>query len=116
MIILAGNEDEGLRRFQLFFLSVMRTCPLLGETWRVNWQDESKWTDVVSVDFFESVINLSLERPKEGTTFLYFLSACIYFLIRIGNTAENDCSLYVVFRVMATFQFSEPHKFWLEQA
>ncbi len=50
MDTLAGNEDESPGRFQLFFLSVIRTCPLLVENWRVNWRDEGKWTDVVSVD------------------------------------------------------------------
>ncbi len=44
---------------------------------RINWQDEGKWTDVVSVDLIESVINFSLERLKEGSTSLYFLSAGI---------------------------------------
>ncbi len=50
MNILAGNEDDGLGRFRLSFLSVIRTCPLLGENWGVNWRDEDKWMDGVSVD------------------------------------------------------------------
>ncbi len=70
MNILAGNEDEDLGRFRLFFLRVIKTSPLLGENWRVNWWNEGKWTDL-----FESVINFSIERLKEGATLLYFLSA-----------------------------------------
>ncbi len=77
MNILVGNGAEGLRRFRLFFLGVLRTCPLLGENWRVNWQDKGTWTDVVSVDLFESVITFSRERLKEGATSLYCLSAGI---------------------------------------
>ncbi len=39
MNILAGNKDENLGSFRLFFLRVVRTCPLLGENWRVNWRN-----------------------------------------------------------------------------
>ncbi len=39
MNFLAGNEDDDLGRFRLFFLSVVRTCLLLGENWRVNRRD-----------------------------------------------------------------------------
>ncbi len=66
MNILAGNEDEGLERFRLFFLSLIRTRTLLEENWRVNFRDEGKWTDVVSVDLFKSKINFSLERPSSS--------------------------------------------------
>ncbi len=72
---MAGHEDEGLGRFRLFCLSVVRTCPPLGENWIVNWRNEAYWTDGVSVDLFKSVINLFLERPKEVATSSYFLSA-----------------------------------------
>ncbi len=75
MNILAGNKDEDLGRFRLFFLSVIKTCPLLGENWRVSWRNEGKWADGVSVDLFECIINFSLERLKEVATSLYFLSA-----------------------------------------
>ncbi len=42
MNFLAGNEDEDLGIFRLFFLSIIRTCLLLGENWRVNQRDEGK--------------------------------------------------------------------------
>ncbi len=73
----AKNEDEGLGRFRLFFLSAIRTCPLLGESWRVNWRDEGKWTGVVSVDLFESVINFAFERLRKGAMPIYFVSVGI---------------------------------------